>query len=306
MSDLIPLGESVVEASEIDALGHLNVRNYIYRGHAANLELMTRAGLDAEATNQIDLYSRFLKEQYAGARLRTLGGFIESEGGADLNAYFEIRNAESGDLAATLIIGSDPGEDGDDLGAENIDVDHLRIRLPEHGKPRSLSLVRPREIPFADVEAKVRDRRPEPGRPGGRMEVSVHADDCDERDILRREIDLMLMIYDRSGPREDGQVGPAELQDAHGQPYGWAMMEARTFTFRRPRAGDRLTSLGGDISYTDKVRLSRRWIFDGNSGDPVGIHDAISLCIDLEARRSRAIPTEIMEMIQEDCLAEFA
>ncbi len=308
MSDLKRLGESVVDETEIDALGHLNVRSYIVRAHSANLELLARAGLTAETTDQIDLYSRYLKEQGTGARLCTFGGFLENEdGGVDLRTYLEIRNEKTLDLAAILIIGNEVKLDNTRIGNRipGFAVDELRVRLPEHGKPRSLTLSPPRKARYTDIEPRILARPSEPGRPGGRMEVLVHPDDCDPSGVLRREIDLMLMIYDRSAPRKDGQIGPTVLEDAEGRSYGWAMMEARTFTFRRARVGDRLTSLGGDISYTDKVRLTRRWIFDENS-EAIGIHDAISLCIDLETRRSRPIPVEIMKSIEQHCLDEFA
>ncbi len=297
MSELLLLNESVVDQSEIDALGHMNVRNYIYRGYEANRELLRRAGV--EGFQSVDLYSRYLVEQYAGATLHTFGGIVESQDGSDVSGYFEVRNPDKDELAATFIIGCA----ADSVGA--ID-EQLRIEVPEHGKPRSLSLVRPKPVTLGEVQPHIAEGEEEQGRPRSRLNVVVHPDDCDEEGRLRDEIDLMLMTYDRSQPERKGPVGPSELRDAEGRPYGWAMMEARTFTFSRPGAGDRIVSLGGDIAYTSKVRHTRRWMFNDDSGELVGIHDSISLCIDLEARRSRAIPDEIMTMIERDCLSALA
>ena len=104
MPELTLLHESTVTEPEIDSLGHMNVRFYITRADHANRELLSRLGVveaDGRIIRRLDTYSRFLREQFEGARLETLGGVVPDEsidGLTGLKTYFEIRNRDTGIL----------------------------------------------------------------------------------------------------------------------------------------------------------------------------------------------------------------
>ncbi len=298
MVELVPLQESIVDESEIDALGHLNMRNYIYRGHDANNELLKRSGIVKH--RHASLYSRFLIEQSVNAKLQTFGGFIDRDGGADLSAYYEIRNADNNALAAMMIIGSDV-ESG-------VVEDSLRIDLPEYASPRSISLESPESVPMDLVKTHTEHLQdPVGGLLRPELSVVIHPDDCDDAGYLQDRIDVIMMTFDRIASRNtEKPAQPKILRDANGKRYGWAMTESRTFMFERPAIGDRIVVFSGEIAYTQKMRHSRRWVFNEDTGSLIAINEGVNVCLDLEARRSRTIPEEIMTVIERDCLIALA
>ena len=64
------LDESDVLESEIDSLGHMNVRFYLSRVDRANRALLEKlgilSGLEGAVVRRQDTYSRFRREQFAG------------------------------------------------------------------------------------------------------------------------------------------------------------------------------------------------------------------------------------------------
>ena len=77
------LDESPVLESEIDSLGHMNVRFYIARIDRANNALLKLIGIDAAALPGIvisrsDTYSRFHREQFADSSLEVHGGLLKT------------------------------------------------------------------------------------------------------------------------------------------------------------------------------------------------------------------------------------
>ena len=76
------LDESVVQASEIDSLGHMNVRFYMERMERANRKLLSGLELPSDLletsfVRRTDTYTRFRAEQFEGATLHTVGGVLE-------------------------------------------------------------------------------------------------------------------------------------------------------------------------------------------------------------------------------------
>ena len=316
MVELTLLNESIVVDSEIDALGHLNVRFYMERAFNAHSELLKRVGFPAdEFTNltvrRVDTYSRFRNEQFTGAPLDTFGGLIVTESSISagvFSAYFEIRNTDSGDIAAnhvmtSLVLDTDSKQPVDvPLLMEN--RSEYMVEVPDHGKPRTLTLTTPKMVSLDEVDALISDEFI-PGMMSGKHENVVYAEDCDEEGRLREDVDLMFVMHRPSPGEENVAFGPPHLRDPEGRLYSWAMMETRSLVIERPKSGDEIVSLGADVAFGEKWRQSRRWMFVKDTGQLLGVSDSVGVCIDLDERRAIAMPSDVREAIERNCLPQL-
>ena len=321
MTELKVLHESTVQPEEIDALGHMNVRYYMTRVDQANRSMLAEMGIQEEpgkAIRRLDTYTRFHREQFAGATLHTLGGLIgvaESDESREVNGYFEIRNPDNNQVAASFIlrsclidVSSQQLLDITDISANSAINDNTReysLLVPEHGMPRSLSLNDPVRISLEELEAVVGDD-PTPGMMSGRRKNVVHADDCDTDGRLREEMDLMFVLHRPTIGNENELGGPPVMRDSKGRRYSWAMIETRSVVWHRPMEGEIVLSIGADIANGEKWRQSRRWMFAEETGLLLGISDSVGLCIDLDARRSIPMPLDVIDAIERSSLPQFA
>jgi len=312
---------SEVKASEIDHLGHLNVRYYMERAQQANKVLMESFGLSAAACKalgarltQADTYTRYHREQFQGSTLVVRGGVLAAnpEG---LSLYFEVANDEKAQIAATFIIGASlfdratrarlplPDEALAKASAELIEA-------PEHGRPRTVDLGAPRlDIRYEDLAQRLSDDHSDPM--SRRMERVIEAADCDEFGFLADSQDMMFgtlrMPKARDGgPRDGEKWGPMTFVSDEGHRFGWASMETRSVRVAQPRAGDTLCSIGAEIGLFGKVRHSRRWIFNTTTGELVSLNDNVSVALDLDARRSIEIPSKVRSALERRHFPEFA
>ena len=249
MTELTVLHESTVQPEEIDALGHMNVRYYMTRVDQANRSLLAELGIEdgsGKAIRRLDSYTRFHREQFAGATLLTLGGLIAvagSDESREVNGYFEIRNPDNNQIAASFILRSclidvysQQVLDINATSANNDLTSKYSVSVPEYGMPRSLSLDDPARISLEELEAFVGDD-PTPGMMSGRRKNVVHADDCDTDGRLREEVDLMFVLH-RPAAGEGvpvptvGVVGLVVLGHAHSRMVSASRRRAR---YRRPR-----------------------------------------------------------------------
>ena len=307
------LDESDVLESEIDSLGHMNVRFYLSRVDRANRALLEKlgilSGLEGAVVRRQDTYSRFRREQFAGAHLQVAGGVLEADHDR-VRCYFEIRNPEKDEIAATFILGStliDPESQQQLalLGALNRVNEQYGTRLPEHGRPRSLSLDPPRlDVALEELERRV-SQNPTPGMMSGRRDSVVDPEDCDARGFLREDIDFMFMMHKPQPGQQSASFGPPVMKTANGHRFSWAMIETRAIVLGRPRAGDRLVSIGADVAFGERWRQSRRWAFVEDTGRLVGINDVIGMALDLDMRRSIVIPDDMRESIERDYLPDL-
>ena len=318
MTELKVLHESTVQPEEIDALGHMNVRYYMTRVDQANRSMLAERGIQEEpgkAIRRLDTYTRFHREQFAGATLHTLGGLIAvagSDESREVNGYFEIRNPDNNQVAASFIlrsclidVSSQQVLDITANSANNDNTSEYIVLVPEHGMPRSLSLNDPARISLEELEAVVGDD-PTPGMMSGRRKNAVHADDCDTDGRLREEMDLMFVLHRPTIGNENELGGPPVMRDSEGRRYSWAMIETRSVVWHRPMEGEIVLSIGADIANGEKWRQSRRWMFAEKTGLLLGISDSVGLCIDLDARRSIPMPLDVIEAIERSSLPQFA
>ena len=308
----IPLRqETIVDESEIDSLGHMNVRFYLSRVDDAFGLLLKEAGVASapgQKLRRFDTYSRFLREQFAGSRLETRGGLVPSESGNTVKGYFEIRNQDRDDLAASFIVRTglidEESQTPISLGQWHHNLDYM-VDVPDYAKPRSLSMTIPRSIALEDLEEVIGDE-PTPGMMSGRRENIVLAEDCDEHGQMREDLELMFLMH-RPMPGEPEQnFGPPQLLDELGRLYSWAMMETRQVIFWKPQYNDQIISLSADVAYGEKWRQSRRWMFVKDSGVLLGVHDSVGVCMDLAARRAIKIPADVLRSIKRNYLPQFA
>ena len=75
-------------------------------------------------------------------------------------------------------------------------------------------------------------------------------------------------------------------------------METRNQRFGQPKLGDEIAYFSADVRLEEKSRISRRWAFDRQGGELLGISDSVGVCIDLEARRAVPWPDELRAMIE--------
>lgn len=315
MNELPLLSTTLVEDSEIDSLGHMNVRYYLQRAARANRQALENAGYHnnlpaTQIFRQVDTYTQFRKEQFAGATLKTYGGLVQDEGGLGLDGvhgYFEIRNAETDEIAATLIITTQAIDSVTQLQCPTPSPTNSNLQalaIPKHGLPRSLSLQPPSAVTLERLESVASDD-PIPGMGSGKRYSTVLAEDCDESGRLQENLDLMYVVH-RPQPGDDLQsFGPPLLRDPQGRRYSWAMLETRSIVVSRPMAGDKIVSIGADVAQGEKWRQSRRWIFTQDTGVLLGISDTLGICIDLDARRSIPMPDDVRAAIAQNSLPEL-
>ena len=234
-----------------------------------------------------------------------------SDESREANGYFEIRNPDNNQVAASFILRSClidvSSQQVLDITANSVnnDTSEYRVLVPEHGMPRSLSLNDPARISLEELEAVVGDD-PTPGMMSGRRKNVVHADDCDSDGRLREEVDLMFVLHRPTTGDENELGGPPVMRDSEGRRYSWAMIETRSVVWHRPMEGEIVLSIGADIANGEKWRQSRRWMFAEKTGLLLGISDSVGLCIDLDARRSIPMPLDVIEAIERTSLPQFA
>ncbi|MGH6972625.1 MAG: thioesterase family protein, partial [Caulobacteraceae bacterium] len=277
------LDESQIQPSEIDGLGHMNMRFYMERALRANRALMAEAGLGKDAAGarltQVDTYCRYQREQFQGSTLTVAGGALEV-GPERLGAYFELANPAKGQIAATFIIANalvarESGEETPLPAAAVEAARALRVALPEHGRPRTIDLGAPRlDLSFEAVAARLADDPTDPM--SRRSEWTVPKEVCDEHGFLA---DSSAMMF--GGPRppsadEMRKHGPMTFTGDEGHRLGWASLETRMVRVSQARLGDRLCSIGAEISLQPKVRHSRRWLFNVETGRLVSLNDNVS------------------------------
>ncbi|MFT5100769.1 MAG: acyl-CoA thioester hydrolase [Candidatus Azotimanducaceae bacterium] len=317
MTEPVLLHESIVDASEIDSLGHLNVRFYGERASKANLALLKLAGItlqEGDLVRWTDTFNRFHREQFEGARLQTYGGFISSvecgnESTELTRAYFEIRNADSKTLAASFVVAmsivDSAGHVSSDLSLSQMDQSSdLLIELPTHGASRTINLKEPGRVSLEQIEA-IELEDPTPGMMSGRREGIVLPEDCDAEGRLKEDANLMYVLH-RPQPGQDlSEMGPPITKDDQGRRFSWAMLETRSFQYQRPVVNDVIVAIGADLSTGEKWRYTRRWMFAKASGLLLAIHDSVGICIDLDARKSIEIPRELKSTIDANCVPQF-
>ena len=307
------LHESTVAPEEIDSLGHMNVRYYMARMEQANRRLISELGLpqatqDNAMLGRVDTYTRFRNEQFEGANLHTVGGILTlGEGG--MQSYIEVRNPDTEQTAATFIVTTTL------LARETrqampfpapANVPSETVEVPEYAQPRSLQL----DAVNTEVDIETLDRLVPNveggGMMSGRRSTTVEPDDVDDSGWLRADIEVMFLPFMKMAQQSGTTQGPPVFHTEDGRRVGWAVMESRNMLFGQARLNDELAYFSADIGIAAKSRHSRRWAFNQNTGQLLGISDTVGLCIDLDARRAIEWPEELRKDIEAHQLPQLA
>ena len=308
--------QSEIQSNEIDHLGHMNVRFYMERALNANKLLMDSIGLGRTAANdqllvQKDSYVRYHREQFQGSTLAVKGGVLDARPDG-VRVYFELTNDAKAQLAATfiMVVGLVDRATRADLPIPAAALERAsaaEVTLPDHGRPRTVDLAPPRlDLAFEDLAARLTEDLHDPM--SRRFERTIEATDCDEYGFLAEGQDAMFGGFRMPPPRANDApaFGPMTFVSEEGHRLGWASMETRHLRLSQPRAGDIICSLGAEIGLGEKIRHSRRWMFNTATGALISLNDNVNVALDLDARRSIVIPPRLRRQLEQRHLPEFA
>ena len=301
MEDLQRLHESVVLESEIDALGHMNVRHYGERALAATAKLLERIdlpdlGVGAVTPGACDLprlYTRYQREQLSGAPLEAHGGIVDvTERG--FRFYHELRNPVREEIAATFM--HDVCFPNADLEEPPV-IDHAivealeerRIVIPEHGRPRSIDLDASTRAPTLEdaLEHGMAMRKPR----------VIESALCDEAG--RVSADQRPFIMWGGEPLDGSESGPPVYDLEGGGRMGWASLEMRSVRLGPLREGARIQSFGAPVQVNKKTSMRRFWVFDLDSGKPLLANDVVDIALHLDERRAMEIPERMRAQLEQ-------
>jgi acyl-CoA thioesterase FadM len=281
------LRTSTVTQDQIDHLGHMNVHYYAVLARAGAGELVERLGAgDGRGPRAWvrDIYVRHHREQLLGAPLVVRGGVLDASP-TRVRAYEELANVDTGEVAATFVLGIDPVDDQrHPRSFPSVLVERARSRtveVPGYGRSRSISFDDDPEQGAPPLEVLV-------DRGLAQREPRVLQDDeCDE-DGWYLAAQMLPLVWG-GVPLEGHEFQPFhETED--GTTLGWATMETRATWSRLPRAGDRVQSFGAEVGLGAKTMTSRHWVYELERGELVCALSIVNLCFDVTARRSSEIP----------------
>jgi acyl-CoA thioesterase FadM len=283
---------STVTQDQIDHLGHMNVHYYAVLARAGAGELVERltAGDGRGPRSWVrDVYVRHHREQLLGAPLVVRGGVLDATA-ARVRAYEELANLDTGEVAATFVLGIDPIDGRRHPSSfPGVLVERARsqmVEVPDHGQSRSISFEddpvqgAPTLEELVDKDLAQREPR------------VLSGDECDDDGWYLAE--QMLPLVWGGVPLAGHEFQPFhETED--GATLGWATMETRSTWSRLPRAGDRVQSFGAEVGLGAKTMTSRHWVYDLERAELVCALSIVNLAFDVTARRSLAIPEALRE-----------
>jgi acyl-CoA thioesterase FadM len=284
------IGEYRVVESDVDALGHMNLRRYAELAESAAALLF--AQLD-EATGQrgehcvaiTDITTRQHREQFLGAHINLLGSVVgvDSDG---VTFQLELRSvaptvAEE-QLASTHLLRLGLVDVQTRSGVALNDgllqrARHQQCDVLETARPRRLCSGPMRRVTYDEVAAL-------------EHEVwcvrIVQTSECDPHGwCCAGPTDLAW------GPRSLQRPSTLwQYQDNDGRAYGLTNVEHRRVVLAMPRVGTHLQTVAANVAVERNRRVRREWTFDLERGELYAMGEFVDLVVDLEARRAVEIP----------------
>lgn len=298
MADLRCTYEGTVSNTEIDHLGHMNVRYYATKAASATRALASEYGLSKEAceTRGItvavpDMFTRHYREQLEGARLAVMTGVL-SVSEAGIRLYHELVNRDSGELAATFV---------HDVELQDVAERTRRpfpaglaeraqasaVAWPEHGQPRTIDLS---TMPLNLTLAVARERGLEIRKPR-----TIARSECGPDGFYDVSFGPEL-VWGGEAIHGDGFTPLHETED--GLRFGWATLESRHAVLTTPKLGMRVQSFSAEVEIAQKTSYRHNWVFDLDSGALVCIASSVNLAFDIGARKSIEIPADTRERLE--------
>lgn len=285
------LRSAVVEADDIDRLGHMNVRIYGMHGLFGAKTLASQLGLpesrqtDTGAlTAFTDLYTRHYREQLVGAPLEVWGGVLDASE-TKLRVYNELVNPELDELAATFVhtlqLQDRQTHAQVPFAPEMIEsAKKAAIALPEHGRSRSVDADgAPPSLPLFEARAR--------GLELLKPRI-IEEDECDSDGLYRT--DSFFDLAWRGEKADNSEIGEwiRELDD--GRKIGWATMESRASMAEMPRVGTRVQSFGTIANIGRKSIYELCWIYDIDREVLLCTVSAVSVAFDIATRAAIDVP----------------
>jgi acyl-CoA thioesterase FadM len=289
--------EGSVEPADIDNLGHMNVRVYARKAAEATQALAAALGLsparlaaERGVVQLMDVHTRFYREQLEGAPLAVRGG-VRRAGAEGIDAYLEMINRDTGDVAATFNHGFGLF-DGPTRARRPIPADVLgaaaeaAVEWPDRGRPRSLPLEPAAPVSRAEAQE------------GGAFvrfpSYTVEADECDAWGFLDIA-DAKAIAFARMPIKIDRQHRVFDPQTA--DRVAIATLESRQVMFAVPRLGDTVISETRHADVTARSVVFEHRSFNAATGQPISLMRQFGLAFDLDARRAAEFPPAMREAL---------
>lgn len=276
-----------VAAWELDNMGHMNVRFYGARmaealvGLSAALALPLAFTPSADATVRVsEQHIRYLREARSGAPLHIMAAVVDL-GECDARLLLQMFHSFTGERACTYL-----------LRVEHVTArEHRLFPWPASTRRAAAALMVPlpkeaglRSIPGDAVQTGASLAEAE--RMGLRP-ISMGAfaaADCDPFGFMRPD-QVIARVSDGIPALLGGQRTPPSMDETAARRMGGAVLEYRILHWGWPRVGERFVVRSGVSKVEERAQRLVHWMLDPASGRPWATSEAVSIALDLEARK---------------------
>jgi acyl-CoA thioester hydrolase len=285
MGEMTTTVRANVKAWECDVMEHMNVQHYLARSAETLGQLRVLLGLPAGSTLR---HRRervlFMRELRNGASFEIATGIL-ALGGHGLTTFNEMRNIDSGAIAARFVIDLDliEADSGASLPltpAVRAAAEPWRIAAPADLRPPP-ELRQPPARDWATAEAR------------GLFDTArgtIEPWECDARGELHPRF-FMARCSDAVTHLQHHYGLTPDYRQAHG--LGSAALEY-DIEFHRPlRAGDAIVTRSGLREMQGKIQYFFHWFLDAASRETVATVETAGTLFDFATRRSVPIPDDL-------------
>lgn len=285
MGEMTTTVRANVKAWECDVMEHMNVQHYLARSAETLGQLRVLLGLPAGSTLR---HRRervlFMRELRNGASFEIATGIL-ALGGHGLTTFNEMRNIDSGAIAARFVIDLDLIDAGSGASlpltpAARAAAEPWRITAPADLRPPP-QLRQPPARDWATAEAR------------GLFDTArgtIEPWECDARGELHPRF-FMARCSDAVTHLQHHYGLTPDYRQAHG--LGSAALEYG-IEFHRPlRAGDAIVTRSGLREMQGKIQYFFHWFLDAASRETVATVETAGTLFDFATRRSVPIPDDL-------------
>ena len=273
-------------------MGHMNVQFYFEKALQGCVVLWNRLGINEQPVElgNTDLslaraHIRFLKEQKPGAPFFLKMGIVKI-GDTEVNLYLEmIETITQQPCAAFNFQFLWTIKPSAELKKNFSKVfEDLKVDIPSYGQTKGLSLDKEPLISLSQASQK---------NMIDSFEAVILLRQCDN--IGKIKPSAYMGIVSDSTPHLLAYTGTI---DENGMTnVGSAALEYKFDFFEYVPLGTHLKTKSGVQSLSNKTFVWKHWIFNVDTGKPVALGSAVAVTMDLEARKSIPIPSEMSEAL---------
>lgn len=299
MNRMIEVARNSVQAWEIDQMGHMNVQFYVDRAADGLAALGVHLGIDdAQEWVVRSQHIRFLRERHLGSPYYVRAGILAVRDD-ELSVYQEMVDTVSGTIAAAFtldVVLSDVATRTAQALPQAV-CDKARalcIELPEHGRPKGMTLYPPRpelKLHEADTMGLVPT-----------FQGVLQPAHCDRSGRLSLRHCMGLMS--NAVPNLLAQALGADCN--FNTEVGGATLEFRFVHRRYPRVDDVVTMRSGLRRVDTKTYAWCHWLFDLRTGEALISAETVAISLDLKARKAIAIPEDLRAHLETLLVADLS